>query len=383
MAKPGTIPTFSTSGTNVVAPSGGLRASGWLPATRPPAQVFNWLAKFTGDWLTWLDANSPNGPWPLTTYVDSQDAAEAAARAAAILTATQDVVLTNANQPVFGAHDDAHAHPSSGSNKWKLLMQCSITGGRHVGLYAGDHTGSGGGNFAIVTNAVWDAASAVQKWSQESVGDDSTILMIRDGEVDINRMPAGSAAWSSWNGSLGNLNVGENIGANTLHTFSHATVDGNVVLGGETNFASLKARTLEVGAAAWAGWKLTVNTSNDNIAVQFIENPILRLEFPTGSTLGSMDVLINKTATGTSTLKAMKRTGLNWSSPSIGSVTAVDTQTSSGSTGVKKITVDFGGLTVAAGETYFLMFVPDPTGSANGNDHIIAARINVSVPGLR
>jgi hypothetical protein len=68
MAKPTEIPTWSTdanfpagtdpwSGTPTrVEPDPGDKAAGFVPATRGPAQWFNYLFGFVTDWIVWLDA---------------------------------------------------------------------------------------------------------------------------------------------------------------------------------------------------------------------------------------------------------------------------------------------------------------------------------------
>lgn len=70
MAQP-PLPQFSTSGVNVVAPSSGLKATGWIAGSRPPSQIFNWIHKLTYDWLNYLAGIIPDGPVPLKSDTDA------------------------------------------------------------------------------------------------------------------------------------------------------------------------------------------------------------------------------------------------------------------------------------------------------------------------
>lgn len=74
MAQP-PLPQFSTSGANVVAPTSGLKATGWIAGSRPPSQIFNWIHKLTYDWLNYLAGIIPDGPVPLKSDTDAALAA--------------------------------------------------------------------------------------------------------------------------------------------------------------------------------------------------------------------------------------------------------------------------------------------------------------------
>lgn len=70
MAQP-PLPQFSTSGANVVAPTSGLKATGWIAGSRPPSQIFNWIHKLTYDYLAYLAGIVPDGPVPLKSDTDA------------------------------------------------------------------------------------------------------------------------------------------------------------------------------------------------------------------------------------------------------------------------------------------------------------------------
>ena len=59
MAKPGTIPTLSTSEANQDTPSGGQIASGWTVGQTGVSDYDNWFKNWTGKWLTYLDNANP------------------------------------------------------------------------------------------------------------------------------------------------------------------------------------------------------------------------------------------------------------------------------------------------------------------------------------
>lgn len=55
MAKPGTLPEWATDETGIVEPDAGLKATGWVPDQRPPAQYFNWFKNLVYKWISWFD----------------------------------------------------------------------------------------------------------------------------------------------------------------------------------------------------------------------------------------------------------------------------------------------------------------------------------------
>lgn len=54
MAKPSETVAWAESGT-AVEPSGAKKAAGWLPGEQPPAEFFNWILKFLGQWTSYLN----------------------------------------------------------------------------------------------------------------------------------------------------------------------------------------------------------------------------------------------------------------------------------------------------------------------------------------
>ncbi len=56
MPKPGTVPTFDTTATNLVAPAALILSAGWADNEIPTARNHNWLFYWIGQWLAWLNA---------------------------------------------------------------------------------------------------------------------------------------------------------------------------------------------------------------------------------------------------------------------------------------------------------------------------------------
>jgi hypothetical protein len=57
--KPSQLPEWATDGDNIIEPSGGRKAAGWLSGNRPPAQTFNWWQNLAYRWLQWIDQGKP------------------------------------------------------------------------------------------------------------------------------------------------------------------------------------------------------------------------------------------------------------------------------------------------------------------------------------
>ncbi len=70
MTKPTNLALWSTTGTKV-EPSGGVKAAGWAPDQKPPAQWLNWWMNAVYLWMVWLDAFEATAhTWTATQTVD-------------------------------------------------------------------------------------------------------------------------------------------------------------------------------------------------------------------------------------------------------------------------------------------------------------------------
>ena len=52
--KPSALPEWATDGYNIVEPTSGRKAEGWLADTKPPAEYFNWWQNNVGAWTKYL-----------------------------------------------------------------------------------------------------------------------------------------------------------------------------------------------------------------------------------------------------------------------------------------------------------------------------------------
>jgi hypothetical protein len=55
MARPTKFPNWATSGTNIVEPPDGKKASGWIAGEQPPASYFNYWQNLVQQWVEWFD----------------------------------------------------------------------------------------------------------------------------------------------------------------------------------------------------------------------------------------------------------------------------------------------------------------------------------------
>jgi hypothetical protein len=61
MTRPAKLPTWPSSGANVLEPPTAKKAAGWLPGEAPSPEYMNWLQGVANDWLTWLDVGKLDG----------------------------------------------------------------------------------------------------------------------------------------------------------------------------------------------------------------------------------------------------------------------------------------------------------------------------------
>jgi len=58
MPRPTQLPEWDTSGANILEPSAGKKAAGWLAGERPPSGWWNWWQRLVYDWVKWIDDES-------------------------------------------------------------------------------------------------------------------------------------------------------------------------------------------------------------------------------------------------------------------------------------------------------------------------------------
>jgi hypothetical protein len=71
--KPTNTIDWTPSGGAVVEPTSGLKAAGYAPAQRPPAQYFNWYWKLVTDWTKYLSDGALAGALALTSDISPTD----------------------------------------------------------------------------------------------------------------------------------------------------------------------------------------------------------------------------------------------------------------------------------------------------------------------
>jgi hypothetical protein len=57
MPKPSKLPTWATSSPNILEPSDGKKAQGWVPGEQPPASFFNYWQGLAYEWIKYFDEN--------------------------------------------------------------------------------------------------------------------------------------------------------------------------------------------------------------------------------------------------------------------------------------------------------------------------------------
>jgi len=57
MTKPTKLPTWATSSPNILEPSDGKKAQGWVPGEQPPASFFNYWQGLAYEWIKYFDEN--------------------------------------------------------------------------------------------------------------------------------------------------------------------------------------------------------------------------------------------------------------------------------------------------------------------------------------
>lgn len=350
MTRPAKFPEWASSGANVLEPSGGKKAEGWLGGEQPPAPIMNWLQKLGYDWLRYLDAEKLLNLSELSSAI-----------------------------PLIRGTTDAADHPSSPGNKWKLAIELPLPDGQFVRLYYGDGSDSGG-DWMITVNALWNPAAGAQTFSQDVGAQTSTTLWGRGGHLFWYNKAPGSGSWAplSWD-NLGDLHIGSDLTAlrvlagdflypapveryltlNLMEAFDVNGLDADPVENFFWNAAQTCLEAFTSGATAYIPFRL-----------------------PFGAVIKEAQTIFNQTTSATLDFVIRRLTGVNWSTPAIGSASTMATDTSNSATGIKTSTIPSGGnlnYTVDnAVESYNLLCNAGAAG-----DRIHGARIKFTVPGLR
>lgn len=336
----------------------------------------------------------------------------------------QNVIQADAATGVFGSTSEPNDHPSSASNKWKLLFYGKTNGGTFIRFLTGD--GDADGTWAITWNAAWNPASGAQNWSSDNTGVASTLLLgLPDGML-LQSRNAGAGTWTVWAGTAGALGLSGSLTVgNDLSVADNASVTGNlgvagdvtvggvlivptisgdvtvsddlvvgsdidaggnvygagdVLAGDEFKYTPAQAKTVQVplsSALVDGDWEFGANFSITFNAT-FI-NAIVPLRLPTGAVLTRVRVLFEHAGSAQASVQLLKRSGVNFGGLSAPVQTVITSTLGAASSGIKA--ADFTGLTTPinnAAEEYFVSMAPGQIG-----DHLLAVEATFTDPGPR
>lgn len=217
-------------GGTAVEPSSGQKSTGYIAGDRPAAQHWNWILQTIDAWLAYFDTEG----LPFITQAD-------------------------ASLPVFGVRRDSQDHPSSASNKWKLVTYMAVADGNVARMYSGDGTA---GVIAITLNASWNPASGSQTWVKDNNSDESSILRFEYGQLRWYGKAPGAGSWadSGWDNTRGGITAGASITAPDLTIADDLAVGDDATVGGDLAVTGIITVTndLAVGDDATVGGDLAV-----------------------------------------------------------------------------------------------------------------------------
>lgn len=340
-------------GADVVEPAGGKKSLGWVDGEAPPAEYFNWLQRQTFLWIEWFSQ--------LLTAAASGDIN---------LDGTFTNYFSACDKAMLSTINDAHDHPSSASNRWKLVLLLPTAGTSRVRLYVGEGTGSTS-YWCITINAVWAPASAAQTWSKDDNAAESNILRGISGEVQWYGRSAAAGTWTDdeWDDQArGTFKTG---GAITSASGAITATAGNVIATagsmlsavgfstpgttGSYRFFPAKTRTIPVQMTG-IGTGCDVSGANGALSPSapgtFIQIP---LAMPDNATSCDIEVMFRQNTTTPATYRIVERTA-NWASPTAASESTIATVATPASIGYNKLTLNISAIT--PGAEYRLIMEP-------------------------
>lgn len=265
---------------------------------------------------------------------------------------TYDFNAADDANPVRKVTKSAHDHPSSGSNKWKLIDRLTCSNGLVVRTFSGEGADA---NWCITYNAKWDPASGGQNWSKDNNSFEANLLRCVDGELHwYGRTGGGTWLDTEWDDqNRGVLYVGDSIAAGS-----------HISAGGDFKYTPARTRSSIIRAVT------------DTLAPG--QGHAYIIDKPPGATLGTLDAKVNCTGDTVATVYAIRKHTYGWGTPSNPATDIVDTGTPSSGTGVLEVHADFGGITVSEDEDYYLSI--QATGST-GTCVVLGLQVNWTDPG--
>jgi hypothetical protein len=283
----------------------------------------------------------------------------------------QNVVQADAATGVFGSTSEPNDHPSSASNKWKLLWYGKTNSGTFVRFLVGD--GDGDGTFAITVNAAWNAASGAQNWSSDNTGLPSTLLLGLPDTFQLSSRNAGAGTWTSWSNAAhltltGNLVV-SGTASITQSVVGSSSIEGQTVVGvngvntpgstGDFNHSPVKLVTSPIPLAGSTNLSRNGTDSGYGVASGIGAVPI---RLPVGSVGGLLRIAYYQETTSPAVFKVISRQ-CDFSTPGASTHTQHgSTLTGPASSGFKRGAIDLTGLNVTDADTvYELTYDPGDT----------------------
>lgn len=265
--------------------------------------------------------------------------------------------------PFLKSTDTAEEHPSESGNAWKLLMEFATGGAASpwkVRVFSGNMA-SLWGVLAISVNAKWDpTAGSAGEWSADDTGDSAVRLVFDNLRAVLVHKQTTSSAWTDSGWDL--------VGGTSL---------GAMNISGEYTYASGKTRKIVVPLVGYgSGWAYP---SNDTLLLAANAGDLhtIGLQVPDGSTITRVRAIVDPISAAM-TMQLIRRTSMNFGTPSAGSVSVLETETSSGGS---LQTLDTGAISYTVDrdtQDYMVRFEAGTT-----NDAIYALEIEITDQGYR
>lgn len=175
----------------------------------------------------------------------------------------------------------------------------------------------------------------------------------------------------------GDLTAGDDvIATNDITAGDDVHAGGEVTAGtfvqagtGDFVYASARSRTTHVPLTSFVGDTFFSNYARDGIVVGAADIVLACLRLPKGAVINVVELLCQPAGASAMTFRCHRRTAANYTTPTAGTGSTVDTDTSSG-TALQVLSVTFSSLTVAETEEYWISVE-----GAQAGDKIWGARI--------
>lgn len=284
----------------------------------------------------------------------------------------QEVSVNDPSMPAWIVNKDAG---SSGdvANFFKNIGEYKIAGmSGKWRLYSGRT--SGPAHAIITVNAAWDTTN--HRWFADDTAFDSIGLLFEQGTgMRLSRRAAGAGTWTDWSAQTSGSFVAQ----------GDVACNGDLITASKVKAATafeyvtppVRATVLPVTSVAGGITGSIFDFATGALVKAASDTGLWTIRIPHGSTLTSVDIMINKAGATASNFYAEQKSGLNWSSVNAGSYTQLSTQSST-SSGLQIKTVSFGGLTVDSTRAYAVR-----VSGGDNSDFIHALRINWTDPGPR